>query len=141
MTDLAGFRYLHFLTTACDTFRVGTKGSWYGDRGEGVGHPSVNPYEIVSAHGVRCGTIILSSDDANQLHTSERVLDLISISYASNFEFIIKDTPSITGEWPVTNVMWVQRLANGTVERLQLARVSVDAWIAARPKAEWILLG
>jgi hypothetical protein len=47
----------------------------------------------------------------------------------------------LTYEWPVANLMWVKRFENGIVERLQLARVTVEAWLAVKPRAEWILLG
>jgi heterokaryon incompatibility protein (HET) len=155
--------YLHFLTTTA-SFVLGSKLRWeesFSDMSELPGHIKLvlerltptNPYELLDEHGSLVGHIEISETEALEL--SGKNMDFVFISYHSAFDWVVKSTElegliretrekpiSPYKGWPIVNCMMIQYdKYTGFAERRKIAKVLRRAWLAARPKSKWIVLG
>jgi len=144
--------YLYCRTTTAH-FHLGPKLSW----ATLALHKSniTSPYALLDYKDVFAGTIILSPTQAEDVQ-DRKTMKFIFLSYACTFDPRISldgtnDTKNNTksrsyagmlkkNKWWLVNCMWIRK-AGKAVERKQIARITVDAWLSAQPKVEWIILG
>ncbi|KAK5701134.1 hypothetical protein LTR17_022856 [Elasticomyces elasticus] len=141
-----GGYYLHFLSTTTRSFHVGKQRQWDGKHDDQRSF-ATQPFELCTGDGAAVGTISLVPENGTELQEHGRTVELVFLSYTNSFEFtprwanVMASDAKTPGMWPVVNAMWIRRVANGIVERIQIARVTSKAWLAAERTTEWILLG
>ena len=144
------YYYLYCQTTAV-TFHLGDRLSW----ATLTLHKAniTSPYALIDDDGTFVGTIILSPSQAEEVQ-GRKLMKFIFLSYATRFDPRISLATTQGGsavnhsyagmlkrsKWRLVNCMWIRR-AGKAVERRQIAKIKIDAWRAADPKAEWFVLG
>lgn len=153
--------YLHFLT-ATARFRIGSKLEWTDNIHECIEwvpdharHFVANcipnyPYEIVGQNNACVGHVLLPEDLAEK----HAVAEFAFMSYSWQF-YRIKSIAQLAArckprvwrqegrkDWFIVTCMMIETdQRTGFSERVALAKVAVDAWLASSPTTKWVVLG
>lgn len=148
---------LHFLSTTAH-FRVGSRLQW---RDPEFHRPWIGNKSFLGAHTPECTENypweLLDRNDVCVGHTllcgppveAKAVAAFVFLSYAEEFDHSVRGIdhlrrprPASSGSCEVVNCMMVEtKRDSGISKRVTLGKITVEAWLAADPQTEWIVLG